>query len=108
MSHCTPSTISTASFDLHTMRVAAYVTLTFAALTSQALAFMPAGSLVSPVSSSKSRLLATTMSIEVGSKLPLTTTFQHLVDGKPTDVPALELFAGKKIVLVGVPGALTP
>lgn len=24
------------------------------------------------------------------------------------DVPALEIFAGKKVVVVGVPGALTP
>ncbi|GAB5037238.1 rhodanese-like domain-containing protein 6-like [Nannochloropsis oceanica] len=92
----------------HIMHVLSYAALALAACASQTLAFVPAGPLSGMASSSKSRLHATKMTIDVGSKLPLTTTFQHLADGKPTDVPALELFAGKKIVLVGVPGALTP
>jgi peroxiredoxin len=29
-------------------------------------------------------------------------------NGTKQDVPALEIFAGKKVVIVGVPGALTP
>ena len=31
-----------------------------------------------------------------------------LVDGKPTPITTSELFAGKKVVLFGVPGAFTP
>ncbi|CAM9448738.1 unnamed protein product [Choristocarpus tenellus] len=48
------------------------------------------------------------MTLKEGDKLPMDTTFQTLVDGKPTDMGASELFAGKKVVICGVPGAFTP
>ncbi|CAM9626363.1 unnamed protein product, partial [Discosporangium mesarthrocarpum] len=48
------------------------------------------------------------MTLKEGDKLPMDITFQTLIDGKPTDVGASELFAGKKVVICGVPGAFTP
>ncbi|KAG5190766.1 Peroxyredoxin [Tribonema minus] len=53
-----------------------------------------------------SRRLA--MVLKEGDKLPMDATFQRLVDGKPTPVSAADLFAGKKVVICGVPGAMTP
>lgn len=47
------------------------------------------------------------MTISVGDKLP-EATFKTRVDDKPTDVTTSEIFAGKKVVLFGVPGAFTP
>lgn len=47
------------------------------------------------------------MSIKVGDKLPETRFFILTSDG-PTPRTTLELFAGKRAVLVGVPGAFTP
>ncbi|CAM9362373.1 unnamed protein product, partial [Phaeothamnion confervicola] len=51
---------------------------------------------------------ALSMTIKDGAKLPMDGVFQQIKDGKPTDVPASDLFAGKKVVVCGVPGAMTP
>eukprot|EP00904_Undaria_pinnatifida_P004588 jgi/Undpi1/1412/HiC_scaffold_11.g04803.m1 len=48
------------------------------------------------------------MVIKEGDKLPAGTSFQILGDGGPADVPAADIFAGKKVVVCGVPGAFTP
>mmetsp|Transcript_9511 Transcript_9511/g.14332 ORF Transcript_9511/g.14332 Transcript_9511/m.14332 type:complete len:162 (+) Transcript_9511:115-600(+) len=48
------------------------------------------------------------MTLSEGDKLPMDAVFSRLVDGKPTNVPAADLFAGKKVVVCGVPGAMTP
>jgi peroxiredoxin len=45
--------------------------------------------------------------IKVGDKLP-NTTFRTIEDGKPVPRTTDEIFKGKRVVLVGVPGAFTP
>ena len=47
------------------------------------------------------------MTIEAGDAVP-DATFMELQDGKPTPVPASDLFAGKTVVLFALPGAFTP
>src|ERR1700759_1980485 len=47
------------------------------------------------------------MTIKVGDKLPQTTLRQITADG-PKSVTTQEFFSGKKIVLFGLPGAVTP
>ncbi|CBN78919.1 Peroxyredoxin [Ectocarpus siliculosus] len=48
------------------------------------------------------------MAIKEGDKFPMDSTFQIKGDAGPADVPASEIFAGKKVVICGVPGAFTP
>lgn len=36
------------------------------------------------------------MALKEGDKLPMDAVFARMVDGKPTNVPAADLFAGKK------------
>ncbi|KNC86904.1 hypothetical protein SARC_00949 [Sphaeroforma arctica JP610] len=45
--------------------------------------------------------------VKVGDKIPAG-TFKIIRDGAPTDVPTSEVFDGKKVVVLGVPGAFTP
>jgi peroxiredoxin len=47
------------------------------------------------------------MTIAVGDKLP-ETTFKTITPDGPKDLSTAEIFAGKKVVLFGVPGAFTP
>jgi len=47
------------------------------------------------------------MTIAVGQKLPDTTFKTSTADG-PKEVSTAEIFAGRKVVLFGVPGAFTP
>src|SRR5665213_1320332 len=47
------------------------------------------------------------MTIKVGEKLP-SATFTEMRDGKPTPVPGDEIFQGKMVALVALPGAFTP
>jgi peroxiredoxin len=47
------------------------------------------------------------MTIAVGSKLP-ETTFKIIGDDGAKDLTTADIFAGKKVVLFGVPGAFTP
>jgi peroxiredoxin len=47
------------------------------------------------------------MSIEVGDRLP-DATFKMKTGDQTADVTAADYFAGKKVVLFGVPGAFTP
>ena len=47
------------------------------------------------------------MSINVGDRIPNATLHYMGPDG-PTSIPTDELFAGKKVVLFGLPGAYTP
>lgn len=47
------------------------------------------------------------MTIQVGQKLPETTFSTMTADG-PKNLSTAEVFAGKKVVLFGVPGAFTP
>lgn len=47
------------------------------------------------------------MTINVGDKMPEGTLMTMTADG-PQPVPSAELFAGKKVILFGVPGAFTP
>lgn len=47
------------------------------------------------------------MTIAVGEKLP-ESTFKTMTADGPKDVTTAEVFAGKKVVLFGVPGAFTP
>lgn len=46
------------------------------------------------------------MAISVGEKLP-EATFKTVTDEGPTEVTTADIFAGKKVVLFGVPGAFT-
>ncbi|CAM9702622.1 unnamed protein product [Ascophyllum nodosum] len=48
------------------------------------------------------------MGLKEGDKFPMDSTFQILGEGGPSDVPASEIFSGKKVVICGVPGAFTP
>ena len=47
------------------------------------------------------------MSIQVGDKMPAG-SFGHMTESGPGAISTNELFAGKKVVLVSVPGAFTP
>lgn len=47
------------------------------------------------------------MTLAVGDKIP-SVTFTHMTDEGPAGITSDELFAGKKVVLFGVPGAFTP
>ena len=47
------------------------------------------------------------MTIRIGDKVP-SVTFKKFVDGDFADVKSEEFFAGKKILLFGIPGAFTP
>ena len=47
------------------------------------------------------------MSIQEGDKIP-GATLHSMRDGKPTPMTTEEIFAGKKVVLFAVPGAVTP
>jgi peroxiredoxin len=47
------------------------------------------------------------MTIAVGEKLP-DTKFKTLTEDGPKEMTTAEIFAGKKVVLFGVPGAFTP
>ena len=47
------------------------------------------------------------MTIQVGDKVP-NTTLKHMTGDGPADISSNELFAGKKVVLFGLPGAFTP
>lgn len=47
------------------------------------------------------------MTIAVGAKLP-EATFKTMTADGPKDITTAEIFAGKKVVLFGVPGAFTP
>jgi len=47
------------------------------------------------------------MTIAVGEKLPAA-TFKTMTEDGPEEMTTAEIFAGKKVVLFGVPGAFTP
>ena len=47
------------------------------------------------------------MSISIGDRIP-EATLTVMQDGKPTPLNSREIFAGKRVVLVSVPGAFTP
>ncbi|MCX7304214.1 MAG: peroxiredoxin [Hyphomicrobiales bacterium] len=47
------------------------------------------------------------MTIAVGEKLPAA-TFKTMTEDGPEELTTAEIFAGKKVVLFGVPGAFTP
>ncbi len=47
------------------------------------------------------------MTIEVGDKVP-EATLAHMTGEGPAQITTSELFAGKKVVLFGLPGAFTP
>jgi peroxiredoxin len=47
------------------------------------------------------------MTISVGDKLP-EATFKTITDDGPKDLSTADIFAGRKVVLFGVPGAFTP
>jgi len=47
------------------------------------------------------------MTIAVGEKLPAA-TFKTMTEDGPEEIATAEIFAGKKVVLFGVPGAFTP
>lgn len=49
-----------------------------------------------------------TMTLSVGDKIDLTAKVMTLKDGAPTELPLSDVFAGKKVVLFTLPGALTP
>lgn len=51
---------------------------------------------------------APAMGLAAGDKLPLDGAVQTLADGKPTELPLADVFAGKKVVVFSIPGALTP
>jgi len=48
------------------------------------------------------------MALKVGDSIPLNITLKEMGEGGPKDVPASELFKGKKVVVFAVPGAFTP
>ncbi len=47
------------------------------------------------------------MTIQIGDKVPAV-TFKRFADGGFTDIKTEEFFAGKKVLLFGIPGAFTP
>jgi peroxiredoxin len=48
------------------------------------------------------------MTLSVGDRIPETDLFVPGEGGGPQKLPSNELFAGRKVVLVGMPGAFTP
>lgn len=48
------------------------------------------------------------MTLAAGSKIDTSASVMTLVDGAPTPLPLADVFAGKKVVLFSLPGALTP
>lgn len=54
------------------------------------------------------RPLSTMNSLATGTTLPLGKELMTLKDGKPTTVKLADVFAGKKVVVFTIPGALTP
>ncbi len=48
------------------------------------------------------------MTLSVGDRLPETDLFFPGEGGGPQKLPSKELFAGRKVLLVGMPGAFTP
>jgi glutaredoxin/glutathione-dependent peroxiredoxin len=48
------------------------------------------------------------MTLAAGDKLDLSASVMTLADGKPAPLPLADVFAGKKVVLFSLPGALTP
>jgi len=47
------------------------------------------------------------MTIQVGDKVP-SANFKHMTAEGPADISSDEVFAGKKVVFIAVPGAFTP
>ena len=47
------------------------------------------------------------MTIQVGEKVP-SLNFKHMTAEGPADISSEEVFAGKKVVFIAVPGAFTP
>ena len=47
------------------------------------------------------------MTIQVGGKVP-SINCKHMTDQGPADISSEEVFAGKKVVFIAVPGAFTP
>lgn len=47
------------------------------------------------------------MTIQVGDKVP-SVNFKHMTAEGPADISSEEVFAGKKVVFIAVPGAFTP
>ena len=47
------------------------------------------------------------MTIQVGDKVP-SVSFKHMTAEGPADISSEEVFAGKKVVFIAVPGAFTP
>ena len=47
------------------------------------------------------------MTIQVGDKIP-SVTFKRFADGGFSDINSTEFFAGKRVLLFGIPGAFTP
>jgi len=47
------------------------------------------------------------MTIQVGDKVP-SANFKHMTAEGPADISSEEVFAGKKVVFIAVPGAFTP
>ena len=47
------------------------------------------------------------MTIQVGDKVP-SLNFKHMTTEGPADISSEEVFAGKKVVFIAVPGAFTP
>ena len=47
------------------------------------------------------------MTIQVGDKVP-SSNFKHMTAEGPADISSEEVFAGKKVVFIAVPGAFTP
>ena len=47
------------------------------------------------------------MTIQVGDKVP-SINFKHMTAEGPADISSEEIFAGKKVVFIAVPGAFTP
>lgn len=47
------------------------------------------------------------MTIQVGDKVP-SVNFKHMTAQGPADISSEEVFAGKKVVFIAVPGAFTP
>lgn len=54
------------------------------------------------------RAAAPAMGLAAGDKLPLDGSVQTLADGGPAELALRDVFAGKKVVVFSVPGALTP
>mmetsp|Transcript_28104 Transcript_28104/g.90598 ORF Transcript_28104/g.90598 Transcript_28104/m.90598 type:complete len:190 (-) Transcript_28104:1224-1793(-) len=64
-----------------------------------------ASAFVAPSSVPRQRMQP--MNLAEGESVPLETEFMVIADG-PSPLPAKDVFAGKTVVLFGIPGALTP